>query len=109
MPWRSAAPISWTKRSSSSNSLRDDPGFGDSHQLLADLLAAQGQTQAALVHYREAVRLMPDSQSAHLGLASALLESGDRAAAVTQLQKAAAGPDQTLRDQAAAMLRQIQR
>jgi tetratricopeptide (TPR) repeat protein len=90
-------------------SLREDPGFGDSHQLLADLLAAQGQTQAALVHYREAVRLMPDSQSARLGLASALLESGDRAAAVTHLQKAAAGPDRTMRDQAAAMLRQIQR
>jgi tetratricopeptide (TPR) repeat protein len=88
-------------------SLRDDPNFADSHQLLADLLFAKGETAQALIHYRESVRLTPDSPSAHLGLAEALLANGDRASAIPHLQKAAAGPDTALRDQAAEVLRQL--
>jgi tetratricopeptide (TPR) repeat protein len=88
-------------------SLRDDPNFGDSHQLLADLLFAKGENAAALNYYREAVRLMPDSPQAHFGLAAALIATGDRASAIPHLQKAAAGPDAAIRDQAAEVLRQL--
>ncbi len=59
-------------------SLRDDVNFGDSHLLLADLLFAKGQNAGALIHYREAVRLMPDSSQAKLGLAEVLLRLGSR-------------------------------
>jgi len=59
-------------------SLRDDANFGDSHLLLADLLFAKGENAQALVHYREAVRLMPDSAAANLGLAAVLRQMGVR-------------------------------
>ncbi len=48
-------------------SLRADPEFADAHELLGDLLMAKGQAQAALPHYREAVRIEPESGRAQSG------------------------------------------
>jgi cytochrome c-type biogenesis protein CcmH/NrfG len=88
-------------------SLRSDPGFADAHALLGDLLMAKGQAQAALPHYREAVRIQPDFGRAHLGLGSALAAVGDVSGAIAHLQKAAADSDSAVRSEAAQMLRQL--
>jgi predicted CXXCH cytochrome family protein len=53
--------------------LRADPGMAEAHLLLGELLMARGQAQAAVPHYREAVRLEPDSGRARLGLSSAAM------------------------------------
>ncbi len=90
-------------------SLRADPDFADAHELLGDLLMAQGQAQDAVPHYREAVRIRPDSARAHLGLGTALAAVGDESGAVVQLRKALAGTDAGMREQAADMLRQLEK
>ena len=90
-------------------SLRTDPGLADAHELLGDLLMAKGQAQAALPHYREAVRIQPEFGRAHLGMGSALSAVGDVTGAIPHLQKAAAGSDLAVREEAAQMLRQIQK
>jgi predicted CXXCH cytochrome family protein len=87
--------------------LRADPGFADAHELLGDLLMGRNQASAAVVHYREAVRVRPDSARANLGLGMALAANGDRGGAIPYLQKAAAGPDDSVRDRAFAALRQL--
>ena len=68
---------------------------------------AKGQAQAALCHYREAVRIQPESGRGHPGLGSALATTGDLAGAVPHLQKAAAGSDPAAREGAAQILRQL--
>jgi tetratricopeptide (TPR) repeat protein len=65
------------------------------------------QAQAALPHYREAVRIQPESGRAHLGLGSALAMTGDLAGAVPHLRKAAAGSDPAVREAAAQILRKL--
>jgi predicted CXXCH cytochrome family protein len=88
-------------------SLRADPKFVDAHVLLGDLLTAKGQARDAIPHYREALRIKPESGRAHLGLGAALAAVGDSSGAVVQLRKAAAGTDPATRQQAAEMLRQL--
>ncbi len=88
-------------------SLRTDPAFADAQQLLGDLLLAEGQPQTALPHFREAVRLRPESGRALLGLGSALVAVGDGSGAVPYLQKAAAGSDAAVREEAVQALRQL--
>jgi Tetratricopeptide repeat. len=89
--------------------LRADPELADAHELLANLLMAKGQAQAAVPHYREAVRIQPDSGRARLGLATALLTTGDTAGAIPHLQHAAAGSDAAVSREAVQMLRQLGR
>ncbi|HEX4807318.1 MAG TPA: tetratricopeptide repeat protein [Bryobacteraceae bacterium] len=89
--------------------LRADPKLADAHELLGDMLMAKGQPQAALPHYREAVRIEPEFGRAHLGLASALAAVGDVADAIPHLQKASADSDSAVREEAARMLRQLQK
>ena len=88
-------------------SLKSDPQLEDAHELLADLLMAKGQAQAALPHYREALRLQPASARANLGLGSALLAVGDSAGAVAYLRQAAAGTDPALREEARQLLQSL--
>ena len=83
------------------------PELADAHQLLADLLVAKGQAQTALRHYREAVRIQPESGRGQLGLGSALVTTGDLAGAAPHLQKAASGSDPAAREGAAQILRQL--
>ena len=66
--------------------LRADPDFADAHELLGDLLMAQGQASVAIPHYREALRIEPEFGEADLGLGSALVAVGDAAGAVPHLQ-----------------------
>lgn len=87
--------------------LESDPALADAHELMANLLMARNQPAAALPHYRAWVRLRPESAHAQFGLGSALAMTGDRAAAIPYLQKAAAGGDAATRDAATRLLREL--
>jgi predicted CXXCH cytochrome family protein len=88
-------------------SLKDDPQFADAHELMGDLLMAREQTAEAMAHYREAVRIRPGSARNHLRLGTALLATGNKTEAAEQLQKAAAGSEATVREEAAQLLRKL--
>lgn len=87
--------------------LRTDASFAPAHELLGDLLLARGQAPAAVAHYREAVRLRPDSLQSTLSLGIALAATGDRTEALVLLRKAAAAPDADVRQRALAVLRDL--
>ena len=67
--------------------LRADHAMVDAHLLLGDLLMARDQAKVAIQHYREALRIQPQSGRAHLSLGSALASGGDVAGAIPHLQK----------------------
>ena len=87
--------------------LESDPTLADAHELLANLLMARNQAAAALPHYRAWVGLQPESAQAQFGLGSALAMTGDRAAAIPYLQRAAAGGDAGTRDASTRLLREL--
>ena len=87
--------------------LETDPKLADAHELLANLLMARNQAASALPHYRTWLQLQPDSARAQFGLGSALAMTGDRAAAIPHLQKAASAGDPATRDDATQLLRQL--
>jgi Tfp pilus assembly protein PilF len=87
--------------------LGSDASLTDAHELLAKLLMARNQAAAALPHYRQWLRLRPESAQAQFGLGSALAMTGERAAAIPYLRKAAAGEDAAARDAAVRLLRQL--
>jgi predicted CXXCH cytochrome family protein len=88
--------------------LRADPAFAGAHELLGDLLMARNQAREAASHYREAVRLRPESVRAGFGLGLALATTGDSGGAIPYLRKAAAGPDAEIRQRAEEVLRQLE-
>ena len=88
--------------------VRVNPAFSDAREMLGDLLLARNQGAAAAMHYREAVRLRPDSVRANLGFGMALAAAGDSAGATPFLRKAAAAPDAETRQRALEMLRQLE-
>jgi predicted CXXCH cytochrome family protein len=87
--------------------LRANPAFADAHELLGDLLQARNAASDAISHYREALRLRPESARAALGLGVALATTGNTEAAMPYLRKAAAGPEVEMRQRAEEMLRQL--
>ncbi len=87
--------------------LRNDPAFADAHELLGDLLLARNQVPAAVLQYREALRLRPQSVRASFGLGMALAVSGKSVEAIPILRKATAAPDAEIRQRALEMLRQL--
>src|SRR5258706_8805175 len=87
--------------------LGSDPKNAEAHQVLGALLAGKGQQDAAVEHYREALRIQPDFGRALLGLAGVLAARGDLTGAETRLRKAAANSDPAIRAQAQEMLRRI--
>ena len=87
--------------------LESDPSLADAHELLANLLMARNQAAAALPHYRAWLRLRPESAQAQFSLGSALAMTGDRAAAISYLQKAAAGGETDARDAAVRLSRDL--
>ena len=87
--------------------VRANPAFSDARELLGDLLLGRNQAAAAALHYREAVRLRPDSVRANFGLGMALASTGDHAGAIRYLRKAAAAPDVEIRQRAQALLREL--
>ncbi len=84
--------------------LKSDAQFSAAHELLAKLLIAQNQPTTALPHYREWMRLEPESEEATLGLGRALALTGAREAAMPYLTKAAASKSAAIREEAARLL-----
>lgn len=87
--------------------LRANPLYADARELLGDLLLGRERPAEAAAHLREAVRLRPASMRAVFGLGVALVSSGKRVEGGEYLRKAAAGPDEEIRRQAAEVLRQL--
>src|SRR5579871_2965395 len=58
------------------------------HNNLANTLQRKGQSEEALEHYREAVRLNPDYAFAHSNLAQLLFAQGKKDEAIAQYQEA---------------------
>jgi tetratricopeptide (TPR) repeat protein len=63
------------------------------HLFLGDTLESDGRLQEAIIEYREAVAIDPNSSSGQLALSHALLQSGDRGGAVTAARAALGGAD----------------
>lgn len=59
-------------------------GNAEEHRKKGALLADQGRYDDALVEFREALRLMPDLDRAHLGLGAALQGKGDLDGAIAE-------------------------
>ncbi|MCX7384648.1 MAG: hypothetical protein NT133_25250 [Alphaproteobacteria bacterium] len=57
--------------------LATDPAIGNLHSVIGGVLEADGEAVAALPHWREAARLMPNAPQQRLNLALALLAHGD--------------------------------
>lgn len=87
--------------------LRADPAFVDAHELLGDLLMARNQSAPAVVHYRETLRLRPESVRAALGLGMALAANGKLGDAIPYLRTAAAASDVDIRERAQAVLQRL--
>ncbi len=69
--------------------LRRQPDSAETHNNLGVVLAAMGDEDGAIRHYREAVRLKPDYADAHYNLANALLARGRLDEAIDGYREAA--------------------
>jgi len=70
---------------------------------------ARQQPRDAAPHYRDALRIRPESSRAHLGLGAALIASGDVQDGIAQLKIAGSGQDVAVREQATEMLRRLEK
>ena len=84
--------------------LRSDPNSAGAHEFLGNLLGAKGQRDRAIEQFREAVRIEPDFARANLDLGAALADSGEVAAALKFLRKAAQSTDASAREGALKLL-----
>jgi tetratricopeptide (TPR) repeat protein len=57
-----------------SNAVQNHPTAAKSRKAMADYHMLHGRPDLALGHYREAVKLLPEYQDAHVGIAAALIE-----------------------------------
>ena len=87
--------------------LKDDPTLAVAHDVLGGLLENRGHIDAALVEFREAVRLRPNFGKAHLDLGAVLETRRDRVGAAEEFRKAASDPDPEIRRQATLALQAI--
>jgi tetratricopeptide (TPR) repeat protein len=74
------------------------------HEVLGQLLEAEGRIPEAIARYKEAIRLRPDFGKAHVELGALLARQGNRAAAAAEFRAALADPDPQIRARAAAGL-----
>jgi tetratricopeptide (TPR) repeat protein len=87
--------------------VRADPNLAEAHELLGGLLARGKDMDAALLHYREAVRLKPEFSRAQFDLAAALSATGHAAEAKLHFREAAKSADPRIATLAAQALRQM--
>jgi tetratricopeptide (TPR) repeat protein len=71
-------------RAESGKALELEPNRAESHQQLANLLAASGEPKQALAEYQKALRLDPNSASAHYNLGVLLGNLGNDPAALEE-------------------------
>ncbi len=65
-----------------------NPGSFMAHNNLANLLLAKGQTNEAILHYRQALEIQPDADAAAYNLANALFRQGNVDEAIQSYRKA---------------------
>ena len=65
-----------------------DPANAEAHNNLANALIRQGQAEAAMEHFRAALKIKPDHASAHYNLATLLLQQGKFEEATTHYEDA---------------------
>jgi predicted CXXCH cytochrome family protein len=85
-------------------SLQADAAQPLAHEVLGNLLEAQGKVPEAVGHYKEAIRLKPDFGKAHLDLGATLARRGDRNGAAEEFRAAQSDPDPQIRQMAASAL-----
>ena len=68
--------------------LQRDPGNPLRHDAVAELYLEGGRTDEAIVHYRESLRLNPDSAPTHYNFGYALSAAGRRDEAIAQFEAA---------------------
>jgi tetratricopeptide (TPR) repeat protein len=85
------------------------PGSAEAHEFLGTLLAAQDQPKAAVEQFREALRIAPEFSRAALDLGASLIRSGDIAAGIPYLHKAARSEDEATREEALKLLRELKK
>jgi len=68
--------------------LEKNPGCWMAHYNLAIALRANGETDRAIAHYRQAVTLRPDYAEAHYNLGRILVEKGELNEAIAHYEKA---------------------
>jgi predicted CXXCH cytochrome family protein len=88
-------------------SLQADGGQPVAHEVLGQLLEADGKISEAVSHYKEAIRLKPDFGKARLELGSLLARKGDRPGAAVEFRAAQTDPDPQIRQRAVAALAAI--
>jgi predicted CXXCH cytochrome family protein len=84
-----------------------DPALADVHNVLANLLANQGHTERALIHYLESLTINPSLAPAHFGLGQLLATQGKKADAIAHFQKVTEIGDAALSRAAAAAIRRL--
>jgi predicted Zn-dependent protease len=67
--------------------LEDYPGDGYFHELKGQILFENGRIDAAVLSYRRAVDIFPDAPLIRVGLAQAMVETGDQAALVDAVEQ----------------------
>jgi protein O-mannosyl-transferase len=67
---------------------KEYPNFSIAHNNLGHALIAEGKNKEAIVHYRMAIKLKPDSVKAHFNLGHALTAEGRNEDAIAQYKRA---------------------
>ena len=80
-----------------------DPSMPQAYDLHGLILLQDGKDAAASIEFCRALQLNPLFSPAHLHLAMALIQTGDRAGTLAQLRIAAAAPDPGIAQQAREM------
>jgi protein O-GlcNAc transferase len=84
-----------------------DPGLADVHNLLGNVLANQGHTEQAVIHYSESLKINPNLATAHFGLGELLSMQGKKVQAIVEFQKAAETGDVAVSRAALAAIRRL--
>jgi tetratricopeptide (TPR) repeat protein len=89
------------------SAIRLNPKLAEAHELLGGLHERAGDLLKAVQAYRRVLELKPNASRAHWRLGTVLAAQNDFAGASEHLQKAAAGSDPAIAEQAAQALRRI--
>jgi protein O-GlcNAc transferase len=82
-----------------------DPALADVHNVLGNLMANQGHTEQAVIHYLESLKINPNLAPAHFGLGQLLEMQGKKADAIVHFRKVTETGDVALSRAAAAAIR----
>jgi len=84
-----------------------DPALADVHNMLGNLMANQGHTERAVIHYLESLKINPNLAPAHFGLGQLLEMQGKKADAIVHFRKVTETGDVALSRAATAAIRRL--